>query len=123
MFYRNKSIIGFLVYVIKLCVSLLSHDRYQYDHPIRSKHTGACPRQHLQQLLLCVALDRLVSDCCLNYSYKMTVQTSFSSEMELRLTGTWKFEIAWNKICPDIGLATQQTRTWHWHISHQEVRI
>jgi hypothetical protein len=42
-----------------LCVSLLSHDRYQYDNPLRSRHTGACPSQHSQQLLRCFALDRL----------------------------------------------------------------
>jgi hypothetical protein len=29
-----------------LCVSLLSHDRYQYDIPIRSEHTGTCPCEH-----------------------------------------------------------------------------
>jgi hypothetical protein len=34
-----------------LCVSLLSHDRYQYDSLILSKQTWAYPRQHLQQLL------------------------------------------------------------------------
>jgi hypothetical protein len=34
-----------------LCVSLLSHDRYQYDSVILSKQTWAYPRQHLQQLL------------------------------------------------------------------------
>jgi hypothetical protein len=32
-------------------VSLLSHDRYQYDSLILSKQTWAYPRQHLQQLL------------------------------------------------------------------------
>jgi hypothetical protein len=52
-----------------------------------------------------------VSGCCLNY--KKTVQTSFSSEMELRLTGIWRSKITRIKICFDIGLATQQTRTWH----------
>jgi hypothetical protein len=36
-----------------LCVSLLSHDRYQYDSLILSKQTWAYPRQHLQQLLWC----------------------------------------------------------------------
>jgi hypothetical protein len=40
-------------------MSLLSHDRYAYDNAIRSKHTGACSRQHSQQLLWCVGLDRL----------------------------------------------------------------
>jgi hypothetical protein len=40
-------------------MNVLSHDRYQYDNPIRSKHTGACPRQHSQQLFWRVALDRL----------------------------------------------------------------
>jgi hypothetical protein len=34
-----------------LCVSLLSHDRYQYDSLILSKQTWAYPRQHLHQLL------------------------------------------------------------------------
>jgi hypothetical protein len=34
-----------------LCLSLLSHDRYQYDSLILSKQTWAYPRQHLQQLL------------------------------------------------------------------------
>jgi hypothetical protein len=34
-----------------LCVSLLSHDGYQYDSLILSKQTWAYPRQHLQQLL------------------------------------------------------------------------
>jgi hypothetical protein len=34
-----------------LCVSLLSHDRYQYYSLILSKQTWAYPRQHLQQLL------------------------------------------------------------------------
>jgi hypothetical protein len=38
-----------------LCVSLSSHDRYQYNNAIRSKHTGACTHQ----LLWRVALDRL----------------------------------------------------------------
>jgi hypothetical protein len=37
-------------------VSLLSHGRYQCENPVRSKHTGAGPRQHLQQLSRCVAL-------------------------------------------------------------------
>jgi hypothetical protein len=37
-----------------LCVSLLSHDRYQYDSLILSKQTWAYPRQHLQQLLWCI---------------------------------------------------------------------
>jgi hypothetical protein len=36
-----------------LCVSLLSHDRYQYDSLILSKLIWAHPRQHLQQLLWC----------------------------------------------------------------------
>jgi hypothetical protein len=36
-----------------LCVSLLSHDRYQYDSLILSKQTWAYPCQHLQQLLWC----------------------------------------------------------------------
>jgi hypothetical protein len=35
-----------------LCVSLLSHDRYQYNSLILSKQTWAYP-QHLQQLLWC----------------------------------------------------------------------
>jgi hypothetical protein len=42
-----------------LCVSLLSHDRYQYDCLILSKQTWAYPRQHLQQLLWCVISVRL----------------------------------------------------------------
>jgi hypothetical protein len=37
----------------------VSHDRYQYGNPIRSKHTGACPREHSQQLLWGVAVGRL----------------------------------------------------------------
>jgi hypothetical protein len=40
-------------------VSLLSHDRYQYDSLILSKQTWACRRQHLQQLLWCVVSVRL----------------------------------------------------------------
>jgi hypothetical protein len=36
-----------------LCVSLLSHDRYQYDSLILSEQTWAYPRQHLQQLSWC----------------------------------------------------------------------
>jgi hypothetical protein len=36
-----------------LCVSLLSHDRYQYDSLILSKQTWAYTRQHVQQLLWC----------------------------------------------------------------------
>ena len=35
-------------------MSLLSHDRYQYDSLILSTQTWAYPRQHLQQLLWCV---------------------------------------------------------------------
>jgi hypothetical protein len=42
-----------------LCVSLLSHDRYQYDSLILSKQTWTYPRQHLQQLLWCVISVRL----------------------------------------------------------------
>jgi hypothetical protein len=53
----------------------------------------------------------IFSGCCLNY--KKTVQTSFSSNMELRLIGVWRFEITWIEICLDAGLAAQQTRTWH----------
>jgi hypothetical protein len=34
-------------------MSLLSHDRYQYNSLILSKQTWAYPRQHLQQLLWC----------------------------------------------------------------------
>ena len=34
-----------------LCLSLLPHDRYQYDILILSKQTSAYPCQHLQQLL------------------------------------------------------------------------
>jgi hypothetical protein len=52
---------GFVVHGLKfiwqvtnvLCVSLLSHDRYQYDSLLLSKQTWAYPRQHLQQLLWC----------------------------------------------------------------------
>jgi hypothetical protein len=33
--------------------------------------------------------------------------------MELRLTGTMGFDIAWKKIYHDVGLADQQLRTWH----------
>ena len=40
-------------------MSLLSHDRYQYDSLILSKQTSAYPRQHLQQLLWCVVSVRL----------------------------------------------------------------
>ena len=40
-------------------MSLLSHDRYQYDSPIVSKQTWAYPRQHLQQLLWCIVSVRL----------------------------------------------------------------
>jgi hypothetical protein len=36
-----------------LCVSLLSHDKYQYDSLILSEQTWAYLRQHLQQLLRC----------------------------------------------------------------------
>jgi hypothetical protein len=36
-----------------LCLTLLSHDRYQYDNLILSKQTWAYPRQHLQHLLWC----------------------------------------------------------------------
>jgi hypothetical protein len=36
-----------------LCVSVLSHDRYQYNSLILSRQTSAYPRQHLQQLLWC----------------------------------------------------------------------
>jgi hypothetical protein len=36
-----------------LCVSILSHDRYQYDSLIPSKQTWLYSRQHLQQLLQC----------------------------------------------------------------------
>jgi hypothetical protein len=32
-----------------LCLSLLSHDRYQYDSLILSKQTWAYPRQHLRE--------------------------------------------------------------------------
>jgi len=42
-----------------LCVSLLSHDRYQYDSLILSRQTWAYPCQHLQQLLWCVVSIRL----------------------------------------------------------------
>jgi hypothetical protein len=42
-----------------LCVSLLSHDRYQYSSLILCKQTWADPRQHLQQLLWCVVSVRL----------------------------------------------------------------
>ena len=42
-----------------LCVSLLSHDRYQYDSLILSKQTWAYPHQHLQQLLWCIVSVRL----------------------------------------------------------------
>ena len=40
-------------------MSLLSHDRYQYESLILSKQTWAYPRQHLQQLLWCVVSVRL----------------------------------------------------------------
>jgi hypothetical protein len=50
-----------------------------------------------------------VSGCCLNY--QKTVQCSYSSEIGLRLTGTWTFEITWIKICLDVGLASQQANT------------
>ena len=42
-------------------MSLLSHDRYQYDSLILSKETWAYPRRHLQQLLWCVVSVRLNS--------------------------------------------------------------
>jgi len=42
-------------------VSLLSHDRYQYDSLILSKQTWAYPPQHLKQLLWCVVSVRLNS--------------------------------------------------------------
>jgi hypothetical protein len=42
-----------------LCVSLLSHDRYQYDSLILSKQTCAYPLQNLQQLLWCIVSVRL----------------------------------------------------------------
>jgi hypothetical protein len=42
-----------------LHVSILSHDRYQYDSLILSKQTWAYPRQHLQQLLWCIVSVRL----------------------------------------------------------------
>ena len=42
-----------------MCVSLLSHDRYQNDSLILSKQTWAYPRQHLQQLLWCIVSVRL----------------------------------------------------------------
>ena len=40
-------------------MSLLSHDRYQYDSLILSKQSWAYPHQHLQQLLWCVVSFRL----------------------------------------------------------------
>ena len=40
-------------------MSLLSHDRYQYDSLTLSKQTWAYPRQHLQQLLWCLVSVRL----------------------------------------------------------------
>jgi len=40
-------------------MSLLSHDRYQYDSLILSKQTWAYPCQHLQQLLWCFVSARL----------------------------------------------------------------
>ena len=42
-----------------LRLSLLSHDRYQYDRLILSKQTWAYPCQHLQQLLWCIVSVRL----------------------------------------------------------------
>jgi hypothetical protein len=42
-----------------LCVSHLSHGRYQYDSLILSKQTWAYPCQHLQQLLWCIISVRL----------------------------------------------------------------
>ena len=42
-------------------MSLLSHDRYQYDSLILSKQTWAYPPQHLKQLLWCVVSVRLNS--------------------------------------------------------------
>ena len=42
-----------------LYVSLMSHDRYQYDNLNLSKQTWAYPHQHLQQLLWCDASVRL----------------------------------------------------------------
>jgi hypothetical protein len=29
---------------------MLSHDRYQYDNAVRSRHTGAWPRERSKQL-------------------------------------------------------------------------
>jgi hypothetical protein len=49
----------FLFYYCSTRVSLLSHDRCQYDSLILSKQTWAYPRQHLQQLLWCVVSVRL----------------------------------------------------------------
>ena len=40
-------------------MSLLSHDRYQYDSLILSKQTWAYPCEHLQQLLWCAVSVRL----------------------------------------------------------------
>jgi hypothetical protein len=52
-----------------------------------------------------------------------SVQIYFLSKMEILFTGTWRFEITWIKICLDVELAAQQTKTWHRQVGHQEVRI
>jgi hypothetical protein len=62
----------------------------------------------------------LVSGCCLNY--KKTANFIFIQDEALPHLYMW-FEITWMKICLDVGLATQQTRIWHWHVGHQQVRI
>jgi hypothetical protein len=57
-----------------LCVSLLSHDRYQCDSTILSKQTWAYPRQHLQQLLWCQGRwrDADVTKACLETNFYLS---------------------------------------------------
>jgi hypothetical protein len=51
------SLYGEVINVLR--VSLLSHDRYQFDSLILSEQTWEYPRQHLQQLLWCAISVRL----------------------------------------------------------------
>lgn len=57
-------------------VSLLSHNRYQYDNPISSKHTGACPCEHSNSCydaLLYIIYNVEQQKLSLNYPHKKKI--------------------------------------------------
>jgi hypothetical protein len=94
-----------------LCVSLLSHDRYQYDGLILSKQTWAYPRQHLQLSCHSVAVVLTPGQTKQTIYINETIQntTTTSTKIQVQILPKYKYTYCQDKVNhPNINFFNKQ---------------